>query len=377
MFGNVEDVFDELLSKRRINAVYTSTPLSWSERELVDSVKSVCRRYGVMFIEVYDNVLSSSLIKHPVSSFSSFYKSWVKNVEFKENPATPNSLSRKLISYESMELHELSLKLGLKTINSPYLNIKWGFERLHSFNFREYGRIRDYPFLDSTSRLSHFINLGVLSIREIYGYASRFSEEYVRQLAWREFYYALWIKYPWMRDVELKPYTRGLDWGNDGYLIDCFKKGRTGYPIVDAGVIQLLNRGWVHNRVRLIMANFLVKILDVDWRIGVEFFKNNLVDYDEVLNVGNWQWAASVGVDPIPIRLFNPVKQAEKYDPLCLYVKKYIPELEGEECRAIHDPVTYRLRGYYEPIMDYREAVKAFLMKVRKRIMDWRSRKAG
>lgn len=108
------------------------------------------------------------------------------------------------------------------------------------------------------------------------------------------------------------------------YFIKSFFEGKTGYPIVDAGIKQLKQEGWIHNRVRLILANFLVKDLLVDWRIGEKFFRKYLIDYDEVLNVGNWQWCASVGIDPLPLRLFNLIVQAKKYDPYCKYIKKYL-----------------------------------------------------
>lgn len=374
LYGRVEDVFDEILSRRGFDAVYTATPLSWSEKILVDLAKEACRRHGVRFIEVIDNVLADPFVNRPLNSFSSFYKSWVKGVDVRQTPPiVSGDLDGRLMDYDTMEVHEILSKLGLEARNQPVLNAEWGRRRLHSFNFSDYGKLRDLPYVDGTSRLSHFIGLGVLSIREIYGHASKLSAEYVRQLAWREFYYALWVKYPWIREAELKPYMRGFEWGNDKHLIDCFVKGRTGYPIIDAGVRQLLSEGWVHNRVRLIMANFLVKDLDVDWRVGVDFFKKHLVDYDEVVNVGNWQWAASVGVDPLPVRMFNPIKQSERYDPLCSYVKKYIPELEGVECRAIHNPLAHRIKGYFEPIVDHYEASKAFLTKVRKRMADWRT----
>ncbi|MCX8170597.1 MAG: hypothetical protein N3E47_01300 [Candidatus Bathyarchaeota archaeon] len=236
----------------------------------------------------------------------------------------------------------------------------WHTHRLQFFDFRKYAVTRDYPYLDGTSKLSPYISLGILSIRDLFNYAVEFSEEFVRQLAWREFYYYLKNKYPWMRNMEIKSRMRNIRWENDEYLINAFKEGKTGYPIVDAGIRQLKSERWMHNRVRLIVANFLVKDLHVDWRIGEDFFKKNLIDYDETLNVGNWQWSASVGVDPLPLRVFNPMRQAEKYDPLCEYIKKYIPELRDLDHKELHDPLKYRLKGYYEPIVNHYERIKKF-----------------
>lgn len=372
--GELEDVFENLLSRYKCNVVYTAKPLSWSERLVADRVYKVCQKLGVRYVEVLDNVLSNSFHEHPLINFTTYYKSWLKNLSLSFASEVPR---RKFIPADGLELNDVVSKLDLKPLGLEHANIDWGRKRLGSFKFEQYGKIRDYPYLDGVSRLSHFINLGVLSIREVCSKAMRSSQDYIRQLAWREYYFALWHRYPWINELELKEYMRSFEWENNRYHINCFTEGKTGYPIVDAGIRQLMKEGWIHNRVRLIVANFLVKDLHVDWRIGANFFKNKLIDYDEVLNTGNWQWVASAGVDPLPLRVFNPIKQAEKYDPLCVYIKKYIPELADVDCRALHNPLSYKIKGYYEPIVDHYEAVKKFSDHVRKKIAEWRSKRPG
>ncbi len=121
---------------------------------------------------------------------------------------------------------------------------------------------------------------------------------------------------------------------------------------MDAGIRQLREEKWLHNRLRMILGSFLTKDLLVDWRIGEKFFKYHLIDYDEVVNVGNWQWVASVGADPRPLRIFNPVLQSARFDPNCHYIKKYIPELRSVPCHELHDPITYPL-PYHKPIVNH------------------------
>jgi len=124
--------------------------------------------------------------------------------------------------------------------------------------------------------------------------------------------------------------------------------------LIDAAIIQLKQENWMHNRARMIVASFLTKDLMIDWRWGESFFMEYLIDYDEVVNVGNWQWNASVGPDPKPLRIFNPIIQAKKFDPDCKFIKKYLPSLKKLPCFMLHDPLTYR-PPYHEPIVNHFE----------------------
>lgn len=357
IYGRASEVFEELLGRYQFSAVYTAKPFSWSEEEIVDEVRRICSKSGIKLVEVLDNVLVDPSLIKPVNTFTQFYRQWRKLV----NSESVNRVSReKFASIDAPNTDETLKKLGINIKNSWLWSVDWGLRRVGSFNYSSYSRLRNYPYVDGSSKLSPYISLGIISIRELFRRASSVSEEFIRQLAWREFYYHLKIRYPWMRELELKPSMRGIKWENDRYLIEAFKEGRTGYPIVDAGIRQLKSEFWIHNRVRLIVANFLVKDLYVDWRIGEEFFREYLIDLDEVLNAGNWQWSASVGVDPLPLRIFNPVKQVENYDPECIYIKKYIPELESYSCRELADPLKYRLGGYYEPIVNHYERIERF-----------------
>ncbi len=206
----------------------------------------------------------------------------------------------------------------------------------------DYHEVRNRPDLDATSHLSSDLHFGTLDARRVrheVGGSSKGRSAYVRQLAWRDFYLQVMYHNPSSVGRELRPEYSGIAWINDAEDIDAWKAGRTGYPIVDAGMRQLAGEGFVHNRVRMIVASFLVKDLLVDWRIGERWFRRHLIDGDVAQNVGNWQWVAGTGTDAAPyFRVFNPVSQGRKFDPAGDYVRRYVPELAELGAAGIHAP---------------------------------------
>ena len=197
-------------------------------------------------------------------------------------------------------------------------------------NFNNYNIEREIPFHHGTTRLSAYTKFNVVSVREIYEYfrenLSR-SNKLITQLYWRDFYMQVMHNF----DVIKQPMKQKYDikWENNPTLIKKWKTGTTGIPIVDAGMRELNQTGWMHNRSRMIVSNCLVKIFRCDWMIGEKYFAQNLIDYDPASNNGGWQWSASTGVDSQPyFRVFSPWRQAEKHDSKCEYIKKWIPELK-------------------------------------------------
>jgi deoxyribodipyrimidine photo-lyase len=161
----------------------------------------------------------------------------------------------------------------------------------------------------------------------------------VRQLAWRDFYADLLDAQPDSVDQALRPDYRSIRWEDDSDGFEAWKSGRTGYPIVDAGMRQLVGEGWMHNRVRMIVASFLVKDLLIDWRRGERHFRHHLLDADVASNVGNWQWAAGTGADAAPyFRIFNPITQSRKFDPDGDYIRRWVPELADVSASHVHSP---------------------------------------
>jgi deoxyribodipyrimidine photo-lyase len=208
-------------------------------------------------------------------------------------------------------------------------------DRLLEFSRRadQYDETRDLPALDGTSVLSADLRFGTLAPRRVVttiGTSTGGRAAFVRQLAWRDWYAHLLWELPSMVDSSLRTELGRIRWENDPADIAAWKEGRTGYPFIDAGMRQLASTGWMHNRVRMAAASFLVKDLLVDWRVGERWFRRLLVDADIAQNAGNWQWVAGTGPDAAPyFRVFNPVLQSEKFDPDGGYIRAFVPELAG------------------------------------------------
>lgn len=210
---------------------------------------------------------------------------------------------------------------------------------------------RDHPATDGTSRLSPHLHFGEISAREVWQEVRkhmasdrrpgvvRSSETFLRQLVWREFAHYLLFHFPETVSKPLRKEFLKFKWKKDARLFRAWQRGRTGYPVVDAGMRQLLATGWMHNRVRMIAASFLVKDLLQDWQDGAAWFMDTLVDADLAQNTLGWQWIAGCGADAAPyFRIFNPVLQGEKFDPQGDYVRRWVPELSKVPTRFIHSP---------------------------------------
>jgi deoxyribodipyrimidine photo-lyase len=233
---------------------------------------------------------------------------------------------------------------------------------------RWYGRDRDRPAVDGTSRLSPHLRFGTISVRRCIREALECSlaepdkEPGVRcwidEFIWREFYQAILAEEPRVLSESFRPEFKNIAWESGDLTFEAWCRGETGYPFVDAGMRQLRQTGWMHNRVRMVTASFLVKDLLIDWRRGERFFFRHLVDGDPASNNGGWQWAASTGTDAQPyFRIFNPVSQGERFDPEGEYVKRFVPELRNVPARYVHRPweAPRPPRRYPPPIVDHSE----------------------
>ncbi|GAA1747601.1 deoxyribodipyrimidine photo-lyase [Luedemannella helvata] len=198
-----------------------------------------------------------------------------------------------------------------------------------------YAQEHDVLASPGTSRLSPYLRFGCLSPRELAGVAAG-SEEFVRQLCWRDFFYQVTAAFPRINRDPLRP--GGDVWRADDAAFAAWRDGRTGVPVVDAGMRQLAAEGWMHNRARMITAAFLTKHLGLDWRLGAGVFFDLLLDGDVPNNYGNWQWVAGTGNDTRPYRRFNPIRQAYRFDPDGDYVRRYVPELSVVDGPAVHEP---------------------------------------
>ena len=244
--------------------------------------------------------------------------------------------------------------------------------KLHSFLARHhdgYSERRDFPATAGTSTLSPYLAVGALSIRQCIQ-ALRATElaepwensKWLAELVWREFYRHLIVARPELcMGQDFKPFPGPSPWQRNDQGWQSWCEGRTGFPIVDAAMRQLNQTGWMHNRLRMVTATFLTKLLMIDWRRGEQYFMDHLIDGDLASNNGGWQWASSTGADAAPyFRIFSPLRQSQRFDAQGTFIKRFVPELSAVNTRQIHDPdsATRREAGYPEPVIDYGAARK-------------------
>ncbi len=221
----------------------------------------------------------------------------------------------------------------------------------------KYGVDRDYPAINGSSKLSPFIRNGQIHVSNIWGKCYKYKsknvsvKKYLNELGWREFSHSLINYFPEMLKGNLRKEFDKFPWDKNAKNLKAWKNGMTGYPIVDAGMRQLYETGWMHNRIRMVVGSFLVKHLRINWKEGEKYFRNCLLDFNEANNVAQWQWVAGCGADAAPyFRIFNPILQGEKFDKQGLYVKRWVPELERVPSKFIHKP--------WEMETKYQEAIK-------------------
>jgi len=350
--GKAEEVIPALVKTHQIEAVYSNRAYGFSGVKRDLGVEHQCRLSGVAFKKFDDTFLVPPHELDQRKTFSSFFSLWQGK---RKHPPLPGP--------ERIESPALEIPPAEKELEplGPGRLAGWPIDfpekRLRDFDFAAYAETREHPWMDGTSRLSPYLRFGAVSVRRVYEAASGGSpatSAFVSELAWREFWYHIMHHFPETRGLEFQEKRRNIRWINTEVWYDAWREGRTGYPIVDAGMKQLEEEGWMHNSVRMIVASFLTKDLITDWRWGDRHFFDHLVDYDETVDIGNWQWSASCGADPKPFRIFNPLLQSQNVDPDCVYIKRYIPELTDVEPEKIHNPLTYKL-PYQKPIVNHYE----------------------
>jgi deoxyribodipyrimidine photo-lyase len=278
------------------------------------------------------------------SVFTPYKNAWLKRLTATDSASWPcNGL---LCGSELASVPSLA-DIGFVSTNLAELNIKPGMSGARALwdEFRHgritrYGALRDFPAIKGVSYLSVHLRFGTISIRELVRSAlENHADTWLSELIWRDFYFAILDHFPQVPGHAFKPEYEAIQWKNwpEGFAAWC--AGRTGYPLVDAAMRQLNHCGWMHNRLRMVVASFLCKDLGIDWRLGEKYFAEQLNDFDLAANNGGWQWAASSGCDAQPyFRIFNPITQSEKFDPEGKFIRRYVPELAGVSNKYIHSP---------------------------------------
>ncbi len=332
-FGKPNEVILDFVKKENIQSVFTNRDYEpyaiKRDLDLFNSLESI----GVDFLGAKDHVIfeKNEVLKpdqKPYTIFTPYSKKWKAKVnEFYLSSYPISSYVKSLVKIDQPE-SLISLKdLGFGShIKSPFPNEEVLMEVIDN-----YEETRDIPSVKGTSRLSLALRFGTISIRGLGRVATKTNEKFLNELIWRDFYQAILYHFPESVTKAFKPKYDKVEWVNDEVLFKKWCEGKTGYPIVDAGMRELNETGFMHNRVRMITASFLVKHLLVDWRWGEAYFALKLLDFELASNVGGWQWAASSGCDAAPyFRVFNPTLQQQKFDKEFKYIKKWVPEYGTE-----------------------------------------------
>jgi deoxyribodipyrimidine photo-lyase len=368
-YGNNNSIVSHLIKELNINVVCFNadyTPYA-IQREL--GIIQICDKMGVnveyghdYYLHVPGSILNAQ--KEIYQKFTPYY-----NSALKKKVELPSK--SKKIHFSNTNKH-LSNSISLDTAFKRFIGSKFNENilvhggrtdgikqmRIAVKNITNYSKTHD-DLTKQTSQLSAYIKFGCISIREVYK-IFKSKRDFIRQLYWRDFYINILYTFPNTLDHSLKPKYDKIKWHYNQNWFNAWTKGETGFPIVDAGMRQMNQTGYMHNRARLIVASFLVKTLLISWEKGAQYFSQNLTDYDPANNQLNWQWVASSGPDSQPFfRIFNPWLQQKEHDPNCLYIKQWVPELETLEPKSIHNWETeytlYKNIKYVKPICNYSE----------------------
>jgi deoxyribodipyrimidine photo-lyase len=322
--GNPVEIFKTLKPK----LVYTNHDYEPYARERDEQVKNILAKHGTDFKTFKDQVIfeKSEVTKDdgkPYTVFTPYSRKWkslLTPAHYKSFP-TENHFSsfQKLNTVELPALEEI----GFKTTSIPFPE-----RAIKQSIIEKYEQQRNFPAIEGTTKLSVHLRFGTVSIRKLVQIALKKNETWLNELIWRDFYHMILWHFPKVANQAFKSDYDRIEWRNNSEEFAKWCEGKTGYPIVDAGMRELNATGFMHNRVRMIVASFLTKHLLIDWRWGEAYFEQKLLDFDLAANNGGWQWAASSGCDAAPyFRVFNPALQTEKFDPKLEYIKKWIPEI--------------------------------------------------
>ncbi|MEQ9187926.1 MAG: deoxyribodipyrimidine photo-lyase [Cryomorphaceae bacterium] len=341
--GEPEAVLQSLVKEHTIEAVYANHDYEPYATQRDGAVDEMLRAAGVRFQTFKDQVVfeRDEVIKEdgsPYVVYSPYMRKW-KSVLREKHLASFPTLSHGKQFYKSSGTRLLTLK----EIGFEQHPADWGVNDVDPSVIKHYHQTRDIPGILGTSRLSHQLRFGTLSIRALMRAGSELNEKWFNELIWREFYQSILWHFPRVTKESFRKEYDHIEWRNNEEEFEAWCAGRTGYPIVDAGMRELNQTGFMHNRVRMITASFLTKHLLIDWRWGEAYFARKLIDFDLASNNGGWQWAAGCGVDAAPyFRVFNPYLQTEKFDPQKEYIRTWVPEFDTDE--------------YPEPLVDHKFA---------------------
>ena len=341
--GDPIDVFKKIILDNEINSIYFNKDYEPYTINRDNSIEKLLSKQNIKVKSYKDHVIfeEKEITKDdnkPYTIYTPYSKKWLKKIH--ETKITEYNIIPFLNNFKKNKNLNIKSREELDFIKSDTL--------VYDFNSTDeiilsYEKTRNYPFIEGTSKVGPYLRFGLISIRTLVLKSINKDITYLKELIWRDFFSQILFNFPNVINSSFKNKYDNIKWENNEYFLNKWKNGETGYPIVDAGMRELNNTGFMHNRVRMISASFLCKHLLIDWRFGEAYFAEKLFDYELSSNNGNWQWAAGCGCDAAPyFRVFNPYTQQEKFDKGFNYIKKWVPE--------------YNSNKYAKPLVNHKEA---------------------
>ena len=353
--GTVQEAFEHLTENYHIQKVIANRDY---EPEAISRDKNLSLFLSKLGIEfklykdqvIFEHLEISKSDGKPYTVFTPYYKAWRNAyLSFSEKAFPSESLMSNFLKWENKAF------LSLSDIGFTYTHASFPPKLPDEGKLALYDKNRDFPSIQGTSKLGVHLRFGTISIRDLMQTAFNLNEVFFKELIWREFYMQILFNFPHVVNLPFKSNYRFIEWNNNEEWFERWKQGKTGYPLVDAGMRQLNETGYMHNRLRMLCASFLVKHLLINWQWGEAYFAEKLLDYELASNNGGWQWAAGTGCDAVPyFRIFNPLLQQEKFDPDFEFIKKYIPEWGT---KAYPDPIIEHKLARERTLTAYKKAM--------------------
>ena len=345
-YGKPRDVWQALTSEYSVKSVYANNDYEPYARRRDEEVRQLLEIGSTEFHQLKDHVFyeKSEIVKDdgsPYVVFTPYCKRWIAKFQGQEiQHYHAEKYFDSFHQFSTDEFPDLE-EMGFKKFPFDYPSREIDLRIVDA-----YDKKRDIPSIRGTSRLSMHLRFGTISIRKLVAVAEEHNEVWLKELIWRDFYQMIIWNFPHSARDSFKPAYDAVPWRNDEKEFKAWCEGKTGYPIVDAGMRELNATGFMHNRVRMITASFLTKHLLIDWRWGEAYFARKLLDFELASNVGGWQWASGSGCDAAPyFRVFNPELQSKKFDPQLRYIKHWVPEFEEVAYKPIVDHKMARVRA--------------------------------
>ena len=380
-FNNDASLIEQFIEKKNIKKVFWNNQFGEDEAIRDKLVKILLDKKNIDYETYNDQIIyEPGFLKTgqglPYSVFTPFKRKWIENFEMDFLDIEYRYEARNNLDYSSnvrdfdfnyKKTHQVNMELWPAGEDEAETRLL----RFLNEKAIDYSKNRNDPILDGTSRISPYLALGIISSKKCILEALKINNfefnsghigvtKWIDEIVWREFYKNIMFSFPKVsKGQPFQDYSKTILWRYNEDEFNAWKEGKTGFPIVDAAMRQLLNEGWMHNRLRMVVAMFFTKNMLHDWRLGEAYFMQNLIDGDFASNNGGWQWSSSTGTDAAPyFRIFNPITQSTNFDKEGTFIKKYVPELKDLDKSVIHNPSIEHRKycKYPEPILDLKES---------------------